>query len=96
MSIKLSPNSTKNEKCQSNRWNKCSTFYCGLKKNNKDDLVLIKLDEPADIHGVFTNSKTPGEPLYGIDLLLIMGRSRLSLSNSNANVLNGKSGKENH
>ena len=34
-----------------------SITHCGLKKNNKDDLVLIKLDEPADIQGVFTNSK---------------------------------------
>ena len=40
-----------------------SSTHCGLKKNNKQDLVLIKLDSPGEIIGLFTNSKTPGEPI---------------------------------
>ena len=42
---------------------KVSSTHCGLKKNNKQDLVLIKLDSPGEIIGLFTNSKTPGEPI---------------------------------
>ena len=34
-----------------------SSVHCGLKKNKKDDLVLIKFTNPSLIYGVFTKSK---------------------------------------
>ena len=40
-----------------------SSVHCGLKKNKKDDLVLIKFCNPSLIYGVFTKSETPGEPI---------------------------------
>ena len=40
-----------------------SSTHCGLKKNKRLDLVLIKLKEPGSILGSFTKSKTPGEPI---------------------------------
>ncbi len=72
-----------------------SITHCGLKKNNKDDLVLIKLDEPADIQGVFTNSKTPGEPIIWNRSIVNYGKvSAILINSGNANVLNGESGRK--
>ena len=71
----------------------CST-HCGLKKNNKQDLVLIKLDSPGEILGLFTNSKTPGEPIIWNKKIHKFGKVSVILINSgNANVFNGKAGK---
>ena len=42
---------------------KVSSLCCGLKKNNKEDLVLITFDRKTEIFGAFTKSKTPGEPI---------------------------------
>ena len=71
-----------------------STTHCGLKKNNKQDLVLIKLDSPGEIIGLFTNSKTPGEPIVWNKKIRKFGKVSVILINSgNANVFNGKSGK---
>ncbi len=73
---------------------KVCTTHCGLKKNNKDDLVLIKLDSPGEIIGLFTNSKTPGEPIVWNKKIHKFGKVSVILINSgNANVFNGKSGK---
>ena len=71
-----------------------SSTHCGLKKNNKEDLVLIKLDSPSEILGLFTNSKTPGEPIIWNKKIHKFGKVSVILINSgNANVFNGKSGK---
>ncbi len=71
-----------------------SSTHCGLKKNNKQDLVLIKLDSPGEIIGFFTNSKTPGEPIVWNKKIHKFGKVSVILINSgNANVFNGKSGK---
>ena len=71
-----------------------SSTHCGLKKNNKQDLVLIKLDSPGEIIGLFTNSKTPGEPIVWNKKIHRFGKVSVILINSgNANVFNGKSGK---
>ena len=71
-----------------------SSVHCGLKKNNKQDLVLIKLDSPGEIIGLFTNSKTPGEPIIWNKKIHKFGKVSVILINSgNANVFNGKSGK---
>ena len=73
---------------------KVSSTHCGLKKNNKQDLVLIKLDSPGEIIGLFTNSKTPGEPIVWNKKIHKFGKVSVILINSgNANVFNGKSGK---
>ena len=71
-----------------------SSTHCGLKKNNKKDLVLIKLDYPGEIIGLFTKSKTPGEPIVWNKKIHKFGKVSVILINSgNANVFNGKSGK---
>ncbi len=71
-----------------------SATNCGLKKNNKDDLVLIKLDSPGDMIGFLTKSKTPGEPVIWNKSILPSGKVSVILINSgNANVFNGKSGR---
>ncbi len=71
-----------------------SIAHCGLKKNNKDDLVLIKLDSPGKIFGTFTNSKTPGEPILWNKSILKFGKvSAILINSGNANVFNGKQGK---
>ena len=71
-----------------------SSTHCGLKKSNKQDLVLIKLDYPGEIIGLFTNSKTPGEPIVWNKKIRKFGKVSVILINSgNANVFNGKSGK---
>ena len=73
---------------------KVSSTHCGLKKNNKQDLVLIKLDYPGEIIGLFTKSKTPGEPIVWNKKIHKFGKVSVILINSgNANVFNGKSGK---
>ena len=72
-----------------------SITHCGLKKNNKEDLILIKLDSPADILGVFTRSTTPGEPIIWNKSIINNGKVSAILVNSgNANVFNGLSGKK--
>ena len=71
-----------------------SSTHCGLKKNNKQDLVLIKLDSPGELLGLFTNSKTPGEPIIWNKKIHKFGKVLVILINSgNANVFNGKAGR---
>ena len=71
-----------------------SITHCGLKKNNKEDLVLIKLESPGEIIGAFTNSKTPGEPVIWNKSIINFGRvSAILINSGNANVFNGKSGR---
>ena len=70
-----------------------SITHCGL-KNNKEDLVLIKLESPGEILGAFTNSKTPGEPVIWNKSIINFGRvSAILINSGNANVFNGKSGR---
>ena len=72
-----------------------SSVSCGIKKNFKDDLVLIKFDLPSQIYGVFTNSKTPGAPIVWNKSIIKNGKvSALIINSGNANVFNGKKGEE--
>ena len=72
-----------------------SITHCGLKKNNKEDLVLIKLDEPGQILGAFTNSKTPGESVIWNKSIINFGLvSAILINSGNANVFNGKQGRD--
>ena len=71
-----------------------SSVHCGLKKNKKDDLVLIKFSNPSLIYGVFTKSETPGEPIIWNRSIIKKSRASAILINSgNANVFNGIKGK---
>ncbi len=72
-----------------------SATSCGLKKNNKDDLVLIKLAHPGSIIGSFTRSKTPGEPIiWNKSIIKKRKVSAILINSGNANVFNGKLGKK--
>ena len=72
-----------------------SSTHCGLKKNKKKDLVLIKLEKPGFIIGCFTKSKTPGEPIIWNRSIIKNKRVSIILINSgNANVFNGDAGKK--
>ena len=71
-----------------------SSVHCGLKKNQKDDLVLIKFSNPSIIYGVFTKSETPGEPIIWNKSIIKKSKASAILVNSgNANVFNGEKGK---
>ncbi len=71
-----------------------SSVHCGLKKNKKDDLVLIKFSKPSLIYGVFTKSNTPGEPVIWNKSIIKKAKiSALLINSVNANVFNGKKGK---
>ena len=72
-----------------------SSTHCGLKKNKKDDLVLIKLKSPGEILGCFTKSKTPGEPVLWNKKIIKKNKvSAILINSGNANVLNGDAGKK--
>ena len=72
---------------------KISVINCGLKKNQKNDLVLIKLDKPSNIFGLFTNSHAPGEPIKWNRKIIKFGKiSALIINSGNANVFTGDKG----
>ena len=72
-----------------------SVTCCGLKKNNKDDLVLIKLDKRSPIHGFFTKSFIPGEPVKWNKSIINVGYvSAILINSGNANVFTGDKGKK--
>lgn len=74
---------------------KVSSSHCGLKKNKKDDLVLIKLNSPGEILGCFTRSKTPGEPVLWNKKIIKKNKvSAILINSGNANVFNGDAGKK--
>ena len=95
MTLKISPlTPRKINKIRPIRGVNVSSTHCGLKNNNKQDLVLIKLDSPGEILGLFTSSKTPGEPIIWNKKIHKFGKVSVILINSgNANVFNGKAGK---
>tara|TARA_B100000886_G_C20399540_1_gene481912 strand:- start:143 stop:1363 length:1221 start_codon:yes stop_codon:yes gene_type:complete len=66
---------------------------CGLKKNKKDDLVLIKFDRSCDIISYLTTSKTPGEPVkWNKKIRRIHKVSIILINSGNANVFTGREG----
>ena len=96
MTLKISPLAPKKiKKISPIGGIKVSSVHCGLKKHNNQDLVLIKLDSPGEIIGLFTNSKTPGEPIVWNKKIHKFGKVSVILINSgNANVFNGKKGEK--
>ena len=72
-----------------------SSTHCGLKKNKKLDLVLIKLEKPGTILGSFTKSKTPGEPIiWNKSIIKNKKVSAILINSGNANVFTGLIGKK--
>ena len=72
-----------------------SSTHCGLKKNKRPDLVLIKLEEPGSILGSFTKSKTPGEPIiWNKSIVKNKKVSAILINSGNANVFTGLAGKK--
>ena len=72
-----------------------SSTHCGLKKNKRLDLVLIKLEEPGSILGSFTKSKTPGEPIiWNKSIVKNKKVSAILINSGNANVFTGLVGKK--
>tara|TARA_B100001027_G_scaffold29287_1_gene17361 strand:+ start:970 stop:2199 length:1230 start_codon:yes stop_codon:yes gene_type:complete len=66
---------------------------CGLKKNKKKDLVLIKFSQPSRIFSFYTKSNSPGNPIIWNKSISHHSKISVLLINSgNANVFNGNSG----
>ncbi|MBF91892.1 MAG: bifunctional ornithine acetyltransferase/N-acetylglutamate synthase [Rickettsiales bacterium] len=95
MSLKISPFAPKkNHKFSEIIGVSVSSTNCGLKKNNKADLVLIKFDFPSNIISFFTNSKTPGAPvIWNKSISKYSKVSAILINSGNANVFTGKHGK---
>ena len=74
-----------------------SSTHCGLKKNKRLDLVLIKLEEPGFILGSFTKSKTPGEPIiWNKSIVKNKKVSAILINSGNANVFTGLAGEKSY
>ena len=85
----------KNKKLRLFKGISVSSTHCGLKKNKKLDLVLIKLEEPGSILGSFTKSKTPGEPIiWNKSIIKKKKVSAILINSGNANVFTGPAGKK--
>jgi glutamate N-acetyltransferase/amino-acid N-acetyltransferase len=74
---------------------KISTTNCGLKYKNRDDLLLITFDQPANVAGVFTTSSMPAAPVVWCKKNVKSGKARALIVNAgNANAFTGKEGEE--
>lgn len=74
---------------------KISTTNCGLKYKNRDDLLLITFDEPANVAGVFTTSSMPAAPVTWCKKNAKLGKAKALIVNAgNANAFTGKEGEE--
>ena len=74
---------------------KISTTNCGLKYKNRDDLLLITFDRPANVAGVFTTSSMPAAPVVWCKKNVKSGKARALIVNAgNANAFTGKEGEE--
>lgn len=74
---------------------KISTTNCGIKYKNRDDLLLVTFDEPANVAGVLTSSSMPAAPVVWCRKSLKSGVARALVVNAgNANAFTGKEGEE--
>ncbi len=74
---------------------KISTANCGIKYKNRDDLLLIAFDLPANVAGVFTQSSMPAAPVVWCKKNINGGVAKALLVNAgNANAFTGKVGEE--
>ena len=91
MSFKISPLAPK-KKVNLNKLNgiNVSITHCGLKKNKKEDLVLIKFDNSSCIFSFFNKSKTTVEPIICNKSIKKYSRvSAILINSGNANVFTG-------
>lgn len=74
---------------------KISTTNCGIKYKNRDDLLVVIFDEPANVAGVLTTSSMPAAPVVWCRKNLKSGVARALIVNAgNANAFTGKEGEE--
>ena len=74
---------------------KISTINCGIKYKNRDDLLLVAFDQPANVAGVFTQSSMPAAPVTWCKKNIAGGKAAALIVNAgNANAFTGKIGDE--
>lgn len=74
---------------------KISTTNCGIKYQNRDDLLLITFDDETNVGGVFTQSSMPAAPVTWCKKIIEKGVARALIVNAgNANAFTGKDGEE--
>ena len=74
---------------------KIATTNCGIKYKNRDDLLLITFDEPANVAGVFTSSSMPAAPVVWCKKNIKQGSAKALVVNAgNANAFTGRIGEE--
>ena len=70
-----------------------STINCGIKYKNRDDLLLIKFENLANVAGVFTSSSMPASPVVWCKKNINGQKARALIVNAgNANAFTGKLG----
>jgi len=74
---------------------KISTINCGIKYKNRDDLLLITFENPANVAGVFTQSSMPAAPVTWCKKIIDKGVAKALIVNAgNANAFTGRDGEE--
>ncbi len=74
---------------------KIATTNCGIKYKNRDDLLLVAFDHPANVAGVFTNSSMPAAPVTWCKKNIEHGIAKALVVNAgNANAFTGKIGED--
>jgi len=72
-----------------------STTNCGIKYQNRDDLLFVKFNYPATVAGVFTKSSMPASPVVWCKENIRRGKAKALIVNAgNANAFTGKIGEE--
>ncbi len=74
---------------------KIATINCGIKYKNRDDLLLVSFDEPANVAGVFTTSSMPAASVSWCKKNIKQGTAQALIVNAgNANAFTGKAGEK--
>ncbi len=74
---------------------KLATKSCGIKYENRADLLIAELAENTVVAGVFTKSKTASANIIWGKQVLYHGKARVLVVNAgNANTFNGKCGED--
>ena len=74
---------------------KIYTTNCGLKYQNRDDLLLIHFPKGANVAGVFTKSSMPASPIKWCKKIIDKHHAKALIVNAgNANAFTGKIGDE--
>ena len=72
-----------------------STINCGIKYKNRDDLLLIKFENLANVAGVFTSSSMPASPVVWCKKNIENFNAKALIVNAgNANAFTGSHGDE--